>query len=50
VSRGVVYNPVCSGGASKVAQPPLVKASAVVFDPVSAILSGTQTAVTTIAE
>lgn len=49
MSRGVVYDPACTGGTVKVAQPPLVKASSVVFDPVCQILSGTQTAVTTIA-
>lgn len=48
MSRGVVYDPVCSGGATKVAQPTLVKASAVVYDPVCQILSGTQTAVTSL--
>lgn len=46
MSRGKVYDPACSGGATQVAQPPLVKAAAVVFDPKCAILSGTQTAVT----
>lgn len=50
MSRGVVYDPVCSGGATKVAQPPLIKATAVVYDPVCAILDGTQTAVTSIPE
>ena len=48
MSRGVVYDPVCSGGASLVTKPPLIKATAVVYDPVCAILDGTQTAVTDI--
>jgi hypothetical protein len=48
MSRGVVYDPVASGGATKVAQPPLVKAIAVAYDPVCAILDGTQTAVLTL--
>jgi hypothetical protein len=46
MSRAVVYDPACSGGAILVAKPPLVKAVTVVFDPICAILSGTQTAVT----
>lgn len=49
MSRGIVYDPVSSGGATKVAKPPLVKTIMVAFDPICAILSGTQTAVTEIA-
>ena len=48
MSRGVVYDPVSSGGATKVAQPTLVKTHAVAYDPVCAIQDGTQTAVTSI--
>jgi hypothetical protein len=46
MSRGVVYDPVCSGGATLVTRPPLIRATSVVYDPKCAILSGTQTAVT----
>lgn len=48
MSRGVVYDPVCSGGATLVAKPTLIKATAVVYDPKCAILDGTQTAVTSL--
>lgn len=50
MSRGVVYDPVASGGATLVTRPPLVKATAVVYDPKCGILSGTQTAVTDLPE
>jgi hypothetical protein len=46
MSRTVVYDPVCTGGTSQVAKPPVVKIVTMVFDPKCAILSGTQTAVT----
>lgn len=50
MSRGVVYDPVASGGATKVAQPTLIKQTAVVYDVKCEILSGAQTAVITIPE
>lgn len=46
MSRGVVYDPVCSGGATQVVKLTLVKSVSIVYDPVCAILAGTQTAVT----
>ena len=49
MSRTVALDPVCSGGATKVAQPPVTKAVTSALDPKAAILDGTQTAVTEVA-